>query len=110
MPGRTRATLPSCFFDEEYEVIVVESRSLVIPGVLSGNVLVIDTDPEFPQKAFRPGQLITLSDPAAGTPNEAQQGDDHTVGVPPSGPDRNSGEPFIAALICNVMPITYEAF
>jgi hypothetical protein len=35
-------------FDEKYRVVAVESQSLVICGVLSGNVLVINADPEFP--------------------------------------------------------------
>ena len=55
-------------FDEKNKVVAVESQCLVICGVLSGNVLVINTVPEFPpnEGAFSPGQLITLSDPAAG--------------------------------------------
>ncbi len=56
-------------FDEEYKVVAVESQRLVIRGLVSGNVLVIKTDPEFPREAFPVGQLITLSDPAAGAPN-----------------------------------------
>jgi len=56
-------------FDEEYNVVAVESQRLVIRGVLSGNVLIINTDPEFPREAFPVGQLITLSDPATGAPN-----------------------------------------
>jgi hypothetical protein len=35
-------------FDEQYRVVAVESQCLVIRGVLSGNVLVINTVPEFP--------------------------------------------------------------
>lgn len=58
-------------FDEEYKVVAVESQSLVIRGVLSGEVLVIKTVPELHlrKEAVQVGQLITLSDPAAGTPN-----------------------------------------
>lgn len=56
-------------FDEEYRVVAVESQSLVIRGVVSGNVLVIKTGPEFPREAFPVGQLITLSDSATGAPN-----------------------------------------
>jgi hypothetical protein len=58
-------------FDEEYKVIAVENQRIVIRGVLSGNVLVIKTAPEFPlsEGGFSSGQLITLSDPAAGAPN-----------------------------------------
>jgi hypothetical protein len=58
-------------FHEEYKVIAVESQRLVVRGVLSGKVLVIKTVPEFPltEEGFRVGQLIVLSDPAAGAPN-----------------------------------------
>ncbi len=63
-------------FDEEYKVVVaVESQHLVIRGVLTGNVLVINTVPEFPlrEEAFPVGQLITLSDPAERRPRQKQQ-------------------------------------
>ena len=53
-------------FDEKYKVVAVESQCLVIRGVLSGNVLLINTESDFPREAFPPGQLITLSDPAVG--------------------------------------------
>jgi hypothetical protein len=56
-------------FDEEYKVVAVESQSLVIRGVLSGNVLIINTEPESPREAFPVGQLIALSDPASRAPN-----------------------------------------
>lgn len=56
-------------FDEEYKVVAVESHCLVIRGVLSGNLLTINTDCEFPREAFSIGQLLTLSDPAAEVPN-----------------------------------------
>jgi hypothetical protein len=53
-------------FDEKYRVIAVERQSLVIRGILSGNVIVIKTDPEFPltEETFHRGNLIVLSDPA----------------------------------------------
>ncbi len=56
-------------YDEKYRVVAVESQSLVIRGILSGNVLIIKTDPGFPltEKAFPLGQLIRLSDPASAT-------------------------------------------
>jgi hypothetical protein len=52
-------------FDEQYRVVAVESQTLVVRGLLSGNVLIINTDPEFPLsgEAFPLGQLISLSDP-----------------------------------------------
>jgi hypothetical protein len=58
-------------FDEKYRVVAVESQRLVICGVLSGNVLIINTDPEFPltEAAFPPGKLIALSDPSAAAPS-----------------------------------------
>jgi hypothetical protein len=58
-------------FDEKYRVVAVESQSLVICGVLSGNVLVINADPEFPltEEVFPLGQLIALSDPSTAAPN-----------------------------------------
>jgi len=53
-------------FDEEYRVVAVESQSLTIRGVRSGQVLTIVTqNPEAPLTPadYRPGQLISLSDP-----------------------------------------------
>ena len=54
-------------FDEEYRVVAVESQSLTIQGVRSGQVLTIVTqNPEAPltQAEYPPGQLISLSDPS----------------------------------------------
>lgn len=58
-------------FDEKYRVVAVESQRLVICGVLSGNVLIINTDPEFTltEEAFPLGRLIALSDPSTAPPN-----------------------------------------
>jgi len=58
-------------FDEQYRVVAVESQRLVVRGILSGNVLIINTDPEFPLsgEAFRLGQLISLSDPSSAVAN-----------------------------------------
>ena len=58
-------------YDEQYRVVAVESHSLTVRGILSGNVLIINTDPESPltQEAFPPGKLIRLSDPSAAEPN-----------------------------------------
>jgi hypothetical protein len=54
-------------FDENYRVMAVEDQQLVIRGVQSGDVLVINTDPEFPlnRAAFPVGKLIVLSDPSS---------------------------------------------
>ena len=54
-------------FDEEYRVVAVESQSLTIQGVRSGQVLTIVTEnPEAPltPAEYPPGQLIALSDPS----------------------------------------------
>jgi hypothetical protein len=54
-------------FDEEYRVVAVESQSLTIQGVRSGQVLKIVTqNPEAPLSPaeYPPGQLISLSDPS----------------------------------------------
>lgn len=56
----------SGIFDEEYRVVAVESQSLTIQGVRSGQVLTIMTQNDgAPLTAadYRPGQLIALSDP-----------------------------------------------
>jgi hypothetical protein len=53
-------------FDEEYRVVAVESQSLTIQGVQSGQVLTIVTEnPDAPltPAEYPPGQLISLSDP-----------------------------------------------
>jgi hypothetical protein len=54
-------------FDEKYRVVAVENQSLVIRGEESGEVLVINTDPEMPltYADYPPGKLIALSDPSA---------------------------------------------
>ena len=58
-------------FDEQYRVIGVEAHRLKIRGERSGNVLVINADPEAPlsQKDFPLGKLIVLSDPSTARPN-----------------------------------------
>lgn len=59
-------------FDEEYRVVSVESQSLTIQGVRSGQVLTIVTqNPGNPLTAadYPPGQLIALSDPWSGPVN-----------------------------------------
>jgi hypothetical protein len=58
-------------FNENYRVVAVESHTLVVRGILSGNVLIINTVPECPlrEEAFLPGQLIRLSDPSIAAPN-----------------------------------------
>jgi hypothetical protein len=53
-------------FDEEYRVVSVESQSLTIQGVRSGQVLTIVTqNSEAPLTPadYPPGKLIALSDP-----------------------------------------------
>jgi hypothetical protein len=55
-------------FDEKYRVVAVESHSLTIRGVRSGEVLtIINPDPETPLTLaeYPPGKLIALSDPGA---------------------------------------------
>lgn len=54
-------------FSEKYRVVAVDSQSLVVRGVVSGKVLVINADPEFPlnQQFFPVGKLIELSDPSS---------------------------------------------
>ena len=54
-------------FDEKYRVVAVESQSLTIRGVRSGEVLtIINPDPETPLTTaeYPPGKLIALSDPS----------------------------------------------
>jgi len=54
-------------FDEKYRVVAVESQSLTIRGVRSGEVLtIINPDPETPltPAEYPPGKLIALSDPS----------------------------------------------
>jgi len=57
-------------FEEEYRVVAVESQSLTIQGLRSGQVLtIINQTPEAPltEVDFPPGKLITLSDPSNST-------------------------------------------
>ena len=59
-------------FDEKYRVVAVESQSLTIRGVRSGEVLtIINPDPETPLSSaeYPPGKLIALSDPSKTTQN-----------------------------------------
>jgi hypothetical protein len=59
-------------FAEEYRVLAVESQSLTIQGVRSGNVLtIVNHNPEVPltQAEYPPGRLIALSDPLSSLPN-----------------------------------------
>jgi hypothetical protein len=53
-------------FDEKYRVVAVGSQRLIIRGVRSGDVLVINTDPEIPlsQEEYPLGKLIALTDPS----------------------------------------------
>jgi hypothetical protein len=54
-------------FDEKYRVVSVESQSLTVRGIVSGEVLVIRTDPGNPlsQEDYPLGKLIALSDPSS---------------------------------------------
>jgi len=57
----------AAIFDEKYRVVAVESQSLTIRGVRSGEVLtIINPDPETPLTSaeYPPGKLIALSDPS----------------------------------------------
>ena len=58
-------------FDEQYRVISVEAHRLIIRGVCSGDVLVVNADPEIPlnEENFPVGKLIALSDPSTARPN-----------------------------------------
>jgi len=54
-------------FGEKYRVLAVESQSLTIRGVRSGEVLtIINPNPETPltPAEYPPGKLIALSDPS----------------------------------------------
>jgi len=57
--------------DENYRVVAVENQCLVIRGVRSGVVLIINVGPEIPltEKDYPPGKLIALSDPSTDIPN-----------------------------------------
>lgn len=53
-------------FNEEYKVLAVESQSLTVQGVRSGEVLtIVNQNPEIPLTPadYPPGVLISLSDP-----------------------------------------------
>ena len=53
-------------FDEEYRVLSVESHTLIVQGVRSGEVLkIVNQNPEAPLTPadYPPGKLIALSDP-----------------------------------------------
>jgi hypothetical protein len=56
-------------FDERYRVIATEDQCLIIRGLLSGKVLIINADPACPlnEEYFGVGKLIALSDPSAPT-------------------------------------------
>jgi hypothetical protein len=57
-------------FEEEYRVVAVESETLTIQGVRSGEVLtIINQTPGTPltEADYPPGKLITLSDPLNST-------------------------------------------
>ena len=59
-------------FDEKYRVVAVESQSLTIRGVRSGEVLtIINPDPATPltPAEYPPGKLIALSDPSTSVQN-----------------------------------------
>jgi len=54
-------------FGEKYRVLAVESQSLTIQGIRSGQVRrIINPHPEIPLTAeeYPPGKLIALSDPS----------------------------------------------
>jgi hypothetical protein len=52
--------------DENYRVVAVENQCLVIRGIRSGEVLIINVGPEIhlTEKDYPPGKLIALSDPS----------------------------------------------
>lgn len=56
-------------FEEEYRVVAVESQSLTIQGVRSGEVLTIinQTPAPLSEADYPLGKLITLSDPSNST-------------------------------------------
>ena len=65
--SETRAAI----FGEKYRVVAVESQSLTIRGVRSGEVLtIINPDPDTPLSPaeYPLGKLIALSDPSTTTP------------------------------------------
>lgn len=61
------STAGVAMFDEKYRVVAVESQSLTIRGIRSGEVLtIINPYPESPltPAEYPPGKLIALSDPS----------------------------------------------
>lgn len=56
-------------FEEEYRVLSVESDSLTVQGVSSGEVLTIvnQTPAPLTEADYPPGKLIALSDPSNST-------------------------------------------
>jgi hypothetical protein len=56
-------------FEEEYRVLAVESHSLTVQGVSSGEVLTIvnQTPAPLTEADYPPGKLIALSDPSNST-------------------------------------------
>ena len=60
-------------FDEEYRVIAIEGDSLVIQGILTGNILTI-TNPELESplslEEYPLGKRIVLSDPSDASTNQ----------------------------------------
>lgn len=67
-----KATQKKEIFDEEYRVIAVESESLTVQGVKSGEVLtIVNQTPGVPltPAEYPPGKLIALSDPTSSPTN-----------------------------------------
>jgi hypothetical protein len=59
-------------FDEKYRVLAVDSQSLIIQGIRSGEVLkIVNHDPDRPLTSadYPPGKLIALTDPLSSPPN-----------------------------------------
>lgn len=58
-------------FDEQYRVVAVDSQHLVIRGERTGEVLIINADPDVPleQSEYPLGKLIALSDPSTAAAN-----------------------------------------
>ena len=54
-------------FDEQYRVVAIAGDSLVIRGILSGEVLtIVNPEPGSPltPEEYPPGKLIALTDPS----------------------------------------------
>ena len=59
-------------FDQQYRVIAVENDSLIVRGVINGEVLtIVNPHPEVPlnHEEYPPGKLIVLTDPSTKAPN-----------------------------------------